>query len=112
MNANLFDDIPFDSEDAWGAFQINHGVTHHSVYRAILAQGKIPFYLPLFEFPRLENSGYLNDHYQVHRSQARLLGISQIADISIGDFEDPSQFANWLKIHAQIHAVENQVLGL
>lgn len=112
MNPFLFIDIPFNSPDAWGAFQIAHGLTHQTVYEALLKRNLIPLYYPLMDFPREDNKPYLLDHWETHRSNAQLLGLSDVPDLATVDLSDPSQFDDWLQVHALVHRNENLALGL
>ncbi len=112
MNPSLFIDVPHDSEDAWGAFQLAHGMTHQTVYSAMLRRGLVPLYYPLMDFPRENNQAYLMDHWQAHVSNARLLGLRTVPDLATVDFKDPNQYEDWLETHALVHAAENRALGL
>lgn len=112
MDALLFTDVAFESEESWGGFELVHGVTHQAVYDAMLQQSLEPFYLDLFSFPREGNQSYLLDHYQAHLSNAALLGLPDIPDLSSVDLADPTQRDDWLQLHALVHANENGILGL
>lgn len=112
MSPVLLGAVDFDSEEAWGSFQLIHGISHQSIQGAMLKQGLIPFYLPLLEFPRDDNAQYLLDHYQVHLSTTRLLGLAGVPDLATVDFDSEDQFYNWLRLHAAVHAAENAALGI
>lgn len=115
MNTLLFTDIAFDSDEAWQAFQLMHGMAHQQVYDNILRAdqlGNVPFFAPLFDFPREDNQEYLLDHWTTHLSNAKILGIVTVPDLSSVDLSDPGQYSDWLAIHAQVHATENAVLGI
>lgn len=111
MNALLLADVEFDSPFSWGAFQLVHGMTHQSVYDALVKRNLVPFFVPLYDFPREDNSEYLLDHYQTHLSQANLLGIVGVPDLSTYDLGNQGQFVDFLALHAQVHAAENAALG-
>ncbi len=112
MNANVLLDAPFDSEEGWEAFDLLHGHIHQTAYLALLRQGKVPIFYPLMGFPRRNNEEYLLDHWAVHQSQARLLGIGGVPDLSVVDFTDRAQFDDWLQLHAAVHARENAALEI
>ncbi len=78
----------------------------------MLRRDAIPFYFPLLEFPRDENAEYMLDHYQAHLSNARLLGLPGIPDISSFDLQDEGQFRDFLAQHAIVHLNENRALNL
>jgi hypothetical protein len=82
------------------------------VYAAMLRRGLVPLYYPLMDFPRERNDAYLMDHWQVHVSNARLLGLHDVPDLATVDFDDVNQYETWLETHAQVHAAENRALGL
>lgn len=111
MNPLLFTDVQLDADDSWGSFELIHGVTHESTYTALLARNLVPFWVPLFEFPREDNHEYLLSHWQVHQSTARLLGIAGYPDIGSADFQDEGQYQQWMALHAQIHAQEEAALA-
>lgn len=110
MNSLLFSDVAIESPEAWGQFQLAHGVAHQGVYEAMLRNDLVPFYLDLFVFPREDNQTYLLDHYQAHLSNAGLLGIQDIPDLSTYDLS--SEWADFAALHAVVHFNENQALGL
>lgn len=114
MNSLLLTDVSFDSSEAWENFTLIHGISHQSVYQGILqidALENIPTYYPLFDFPREENADYLLDHWRVHVSNAQLLGLPGIPDLSTVDLTSESQYADWLAQHALVHLNENAALG-
>ncbi len=112
MNALLFRNVEFDSPDSWATFDLNHVGMHAAVYDAMLRRNLVPFYVPLAGFPREENDDYLLDHWQVHVSNARLLGLPGIPDLGTVDMSDPLQFSDWTDLHARVHENENVALGL
>lgn len=112
MNANLLTDVVFDSEDSWGSFQLIHGMTHQNVYDTMLRQSLVPYFVPLYDFPREAYGEYLLSHYQAHLSNARLLVLPGIPDLSSVDLNDEGQFRDWLGLHAVVHLNENAALGL
>lgn len=112
MNSLFYTDVLFENDDSWGAFQLQHGVNHEGVYEAMLRNDLSPFYLDLFTFPREDNKQYLLDHYQAHLSNATLLNLPGIPDLSTVDFSDSDQREDWLSLHAIVHDNENAVLGL
>lgn len=115
MNALLFADIAFDSDEAWENFQLLHGLSHQTVYEQISqtdTMGNVPTYFPLFTFPREDNTDYLLDHWRVHQSNAALLGLTDLPDLSSVDLSDEGQFRDWNALHAQVHLNENVALGL
>lgn len=112
MNALLFADIEFGSDEAWAAFTLQHGISHQTVYQDILALDLVPVYTPIFDFPREENQDYLLDHWRIHQSNALLLGITLPYDLSSADLSDPGQFRDWNAQHAIIHLNENRTLGI
>lgn len=112
VNTLLFTDVIFDSDESWGAFQVVHGVAHQTVHDALLRLNLVPFFVPLYDFPREGNAEYLLDHYQTHLSNASLLGIVGVPDLSSYDLDSEGQFIDFLALHAQVHAAENQALGI
>lgn len=112
MNASLLIDVPFNEPEAWAAFDMLHGQIHQTAYLALLRLGKAPTFFPIFGFPRLDNQEYLFEHWLVHQSQARLLGITGIPDLSVSDLGDREQFDNWLQMHAAVHVAENKALSI
>lgn len=111
MNTLLFADVTFDNDESWGAFTLMHGFEHQHVYDALLAREQIPFFLPLFDFPREDNVNYLLDHWEVHRANASALGLASIIDLSTVDLTDPEQYQDWMQIHAQVHFNEQAALA-
>jgi len=111
MSPLLFTDVRFGDDEAWQAFDMIHGITHQTTYQAMLAQNLIPMYLDMFGFPQKDNANYLLDHWQIHQSNARLLGLT-IPDLSSVDLTDESQYQDWLKFHATVHLNENAALGI
>ena len=112
MNDLLFTDVEFDSLEAWENFQLIHGMSHQKVYDTLLAQNKIPLFFPLFDFPRLDNEQYLLDHWEVHKSNATFLNILSVPDLSSYDLSRRGDYEDFLNLHAQVHRIENKVLGL
>lgn len=112
MNTLLFVDVSVQDPESWGNFQLLHGMAHDEVYRKLLAANLVPFFLPLYDFPAADNAGYLMDHYMVHLSQARLLGLPGIPDLSAVELGDPLASRDWLTLHAIVHDNENRALGL
>ena len=112
MDALLFSDIDFDSDEAWEAFTLQHGIAHQSVYQDIMAKNLVPIYTLMFDFPRDDNQDYLLDHWRVHQSNALLLGITLPYDLSTADLSDPGQFKDWNAQHSIIHLNENNALGI
>lgn len=112
MNALLWTDVQFDSDEAWQGFTLMHGTQHHTVYQAIMAQDLLPVYTDMFSFQREDNTDFLLDHWRVHQSNALLLGIQLPYDLSSADLSDQNQYTDWLAQHAIIHANENQALGI
>lgn len=115
MNPLLFTDVSFDSDEAWENFGLLHGISHQQVYSQIIAQETLtnaPTYYPLFDFPREENQDYLLDHWRVHQSNASLLGITNLPDLSTVDLSDQGQFQDWLAQHAIVHLNEMVALGI
>lgn len=113
MNTLLFTDVDYNSDEAWGAFELEHGVQHEAVYEAILRTGSAPYYLDLFNFPRENDKNYLLDHWQVHVSNASLLSLTGVPDLSTYDFANhPEQWQDFAQLHAQVHQNENTALGL
>lgn len=104
--------VPFDSEEAWPAFDLDHGVMHSREQEAILAMGIDVDLPPMYDFPRRDNVAYLIDHWQVHRAISVALGGLTVPDISQADFNDPAQFDDWMQAHAQLHVAELARLGL
>ncbi len=61
---------------------------------------------------RENGADYLLDHYQAHLSNASLLNLPGIPDLSSVDLADPNQYGDWMALHAQVHANEDSALGL
>lgn len=114
MNTEMYIDVPTNSEEAWQAFALAHGMDHDTVAAAIIQKGFAanPQLYPLYDFPRLRNGDYLYAHYQVHLANATALNITDLPDLSTADFSNPEQVSDWLDLHQQVHLAENQVLGL
>ncbi len=112
MSSAVLIDVDFDSEEAWEAFALDHGIEHQTVYSAMAARNLLPDFYPAMEFSRNDNDDYLLYHYQMHQSNARLLGIPSIVDISTVDLNDRGEYYDWLQIHAAIHANEKISLGM
>jgi hypothetical protein len=112
VNVLLFTDVEFDSPEAWENFQLIHGMAHQRVYDLLLEQNTVPMFLPLFDFPRNGNQDYLLDHWQVHRSNALLLNITSVPDLATYDLTDQGQYEDFLSLHAQVHQIENDALGI
>lgn len=113
MNALLFTDVDYESDDSWGGFELAHGLTHQTVYEALLYVSDmttVPVYYPLYVFPRRGNNEYLLNHYYTHLANARVLGIVGLPDLSTVDLEDDQQRDDWMKLHADVHAAENAIL--
>lgn len=58
----------------------------------------------------LEN--WLQFHNAMHQSEAELMGVTSLVDLSAVDFRDPDDFYNWMNTHYQVHALENSTLGI
>jgi len=112
MNALFFTDVKIDSPDTWEAFTLAHGIDHDLLDRVLRKEGHQVAFYPLYEFPRLDNDAYLQTHWQVHQSHARVLGVTLKADLSTADFSDEDQVRDWLQQHAYIHLAENKALGV
>lgn len=112
MNSLLLTDVPFNSDEGWDSFTLIHGLSHQTVYNAMLQKNIVPTYYPLFDFPRKDNDGYLLDHWQVHQSNAQLLGIPDLPDLSTVDLSNEGEFQDWLAQHAIVHLNENVALGI
>jgi hypothetical protein len=115
MNTLLFTDVLFESDEDWGSFELMHGMAHQKAYDTILqleTLPNIPLYLDMFEFPRENNDEYLLLHWQAHQSNAALLGLVDLPDLSTVDLSDEGQRMDWLAQHALVHFNENQALGI
>ncbi len=112
MNALLLADVMPDNDDSWAAFEGQHDIMHTTTYGRMLARNLVPTNYPLGDFPLQGNEGYLLDHWEVHRSIARLLELPDIPDLSSVDLSDPGQAQDWFKLHALVHANENIALGI
>lgn len=111
MNARLFTDVDYNSDESWGAFQLAHGITHQTTYEALLARDLVPVFFPMFDFERENNGDYLLDHWEVHRSNAAALGLPQIVDLSKVDLSNPREYQSWMQLHAQVHLNEQRALA-
>lgn len=112
VNSDLLQSVAFDSPDDWEAFDLIHGQMHQTAYLAMLRADKPPMFYPMFGFPRRDNQEYLLDHWTVHQSMARLLGLTGVPDLSVVNLEDREQYENWLQLHAAVHAAENKALSI
>ncbi len=112
MNPLLLSDVLPRDDDSWRAFEGLHNVMHTTAYDRMLARNLVPTNFPLGDFPREGNEGYLLDHWEVHRSIARLLNLPDIPDLSIVDLTDQGEAKDWLELHALVHFNENAALGI
>lgn len=112
MNALLLTDVIVDDDDSWFSFEGLHNIMHSTAYERLLLRGLVPTNFPLGNFPRDGNEGYLLDHWEVHRSIARLLNLPDIPDLSSVDLQEPGEAADWMELHALVHRNENLALGI
>lgn len=112
VNTLLFADVDPKSPEAWASFTLEHGLLHQKVYEELSYRHRVPTFYPLFDWPREDNQQYLLDHWSVHQSNASILGITSVPDLSAYDFSEVNQYEDFLALHAQVHFNENAALGI
>lgn len=112
MSPELFAYVRFSSVEDWDNFTLVHGMAHQTTEEAMLRMSLTPELYPMLDFPRVDNTEYLLAHYAAHQSNAHLLNLPSIPDISQVNMADESDFNNWMQLHAIIHQAENAALGI
>ena len=112
VNALLLMDVLPENDESWHSFEGLHNIMHQTAYDRMLDRNLVPTNFPVGSFPREGNEGYLLDHWEIHRSIARLLNLPDIPDLSIVDLTDQGEARDWLELHALVHRNENLALGI
>ena len=107
---SIFADAPFDDKEAFLEFIGLNEIAHQTIARFLQKFGIPISRIPLSESP-LSNSNWLLDHWTLHESEGRALGIP-VPDLSAVDFNDEQQYLDWMRSHAALHEAENLALGI
>jgi hypothetical protein len=103
---------PFD-EDSFVDFLGVNELSHQTINEFMQRKGLKPTILPLNSDPRV-NQQWLQDHWVQHQNEFLLLGlgIDNLPDLSVVDFNDEEQYLDWMQQHASVHDYVNSVLGI
>lgn len=111
MNLGPWVDTPFDDADAFGDFQLVHGLAHDQFASVMYQQGKVYTTYPLMDAPS-ENKDWLLTHQQEHESIYAQLGLTGLPDLATVDLRKDDEYETWMQLHTQIHAQINATLGI
>lgn len=109
-------DFDPNSQEGWAAWDLCHIVAHQELGQALSVAGYASEAYPLdYE----DNSATWKDvHQQEHESinvalnQIQPTWQNQVPNLSDVDFNDKSQFRDWMYAHALAHQVANEILGI
>lgn len=134
MNIDLYGLFEFGDEEGVKQFALAHRFTHEYEAQAInqryganlstygvgtndIVEPWIALMRGEIEGQPQELSDWLELHNQNHQAMLSYLQGSPVttiggADLSMTDFGDAGQMAEWLTLHQQVHLYEQQALGL
>lgn len=111
MNIAPWVDTPFDDADAFGDFQMVHGLAHDDIASVMYQLNNVYTTYPLMD-ATTENKDWLLTHQQEHASIYALLGLTGLPDLATVDLRKDDEYTDWLNLHNQIHTVINATLGI
>lgn len=114
MDVSIFTDFSYSNEDAWNDFLLVNALSHSRYNETIERTGLKINSTNLYDMDDSEEgrSDWLMSHYQEHQRLAVTVGAVALSDLSDVELNNDSQFDDWLKLHAQAHAVLDSVLIL
>lgn len=110
MNLHQFTLMDQGDEIAWLEFLSANEQSHQTIAVGIEGKGKSSIRLPMTGDPK-NDPNWLSDHNRMHESECIALGFPAV-NLSDYDLKDAAQFAEWMYIHAALHAAENSILGV
>lgn len=111
MTTPIFD-IPFDSEQDYRVFLLDHAEIHDRIYAAIIDAGKSMLKFPLTDAAFPNDTDWLNNHQLEHQQMFDILGLSGLPDLSSVDFTKNEQFQDWHDQHRNLHTLISANLGV
>ena len=57
-------------------------------------------------------ANWLQFHNAMHQSEAEVMGLTGLVDLSAVDFRNPGEFYDWMQTHQDAHSLENTILGI
>jgi hypothetical protein len=100
------------SDEEWQAWAFNHAANHYDIVNAIFDQKKQNlsiFPLDPMDFDNLGNWSYW--HQEMHNAANAVLGTSGFDLLSL-DWDDPDEFAVWLRMNGSEHVRLSAALGI
>ena len=110
MNLRQYVLMPPDDEIAWMEFLSANEQSHQTIAAGIERTGKTANRMTMTGDPR-NDLNWMSDHNQMHQSEGQALGLT-LPDLSDYNLKDHTQLAEWMYLHAAVHAAENDVLGI
>lgn len=110
MNISLSADNPFGNQEAFLVFLGDNEIAHVSFEdalgrRGIVLNNELPVGNPY------EDQYWMLNHWQLHLEECSHLGIP-VPDLSVADLKDEEQYTDWMRLHAQLHTLQNSALGI
>lgn len=90
-----------------------NSMQHIKFSQAIVNQfGAIPKSYPIMDINPDNLDDWIQDHYQLHKSEDTLLGLNTPFNLLDTDWNKESDFYEWVSSHAASHAQRIAILGL
>ena len=110
VNISPAADAPFGNEEAFLDFLGANEIAHIAFGAALARLGYVVSAPPPLGNP-LESEDWLNDHWQRHKDECAIFGVS-VPDLSAADLTDESQYSDWMTLHTNLHSAQNAALGI
>ena len=111
VQATLFE-VPFDKEDEWKAWMLDHSLQHDTIYIKMASLGKPFIKFPLTDANDPNDKDWMNNHQFEHEAIYALLGLVGMPDLASSDLDDKQQWQDWQQTHQDVHTYINNVLGI
>jgi len=110
VNLGIAADTPFSDKEAFLVFLGDNEIAHISYGSALARRGVVVSNVQPTGNP-YEHPGWMADHWQLHLEECRTLGVP-VPDLSTADLKNEQQYADWMKLHSDLHRLQNAALGI
>jgi hypothetical protein len=111
VDISPFVGTPYNDANALSDFMMANSAAHRAVADEIVTS----YGYSVSSVPA-EHGGdlgeWLSTHYNVHRQEFNVLGLTNLPDLSTLDPKSEQQYHDWMQMHSNVHAQVNQALGL
>lgn len=107
--------LEYGDQAGWGEWLVGH-YRQHLQYNTVLATQSTPILIEIFPILTVEGGEnglrfWLDAHQNWHEAVRPLANVTGV-DLSLVDFNDQSQFYQWIDLHNQEHAALDQAFGV